>query len=207
MGHHTEPVEPQPDARRLIGWLSRSCVHRHGRDGARQRRRRINPIPAGLTGLVGLKPQRDRIPVGDEHGSAWHGLITLGPLTRSARDAALFLDVASNSPSPTPVDDPHHEPPRPLTIAVATNPPPGANVSLTPDGQAIITDCCEALRKLGHTVIDARLGSRIRRPCCGLWRPRRRGLGRRDGSRPWKPPTHLVGVRPSHQVFDQLALD
>jgi amidase len=25
--------------------------------------------PAGLTGLVGLKPQRDRIPVGDEHGS------------------------------------------------------------------------------------------------------------------------------------------
>jgi amidase len=111
--------------------------------------------PAGLTGLVGLKPQRDRIPVGDEHGSGWHGLITLGPLTRSARDAALFLDVASNSPSP----------------------------------------------------IDARLGSRIRRPCCGLWRPRRRGLGRRDGSQPWKPPTHLVGVRPSHQVFDQLALD
>jgi amidase len=38
--------------------------------------------PAGLTGLVGLKPQRDRVPVGAEHASAWYGLLALGPLTR-----------------------------------------------------------------------------------------------------------------------------
>ncbi|MEO1058194.1 MAG: amidase family protein, partial [Actinomycetota bacterium] len=111
--------------------------------------------PAGLTGLVGLKPQGDRLPVGDEHASGWHGLLTLGPLTRSARDAALFLEVTSNSMSPAPIDDPLHEPSRPLTIAVATNPPPGANVSLAPDGAAIIANCCELLRELGHTVIDA----------------------------------------------------
>ena len=35
--------------------------------------------PGGLTGLVGLKPQRDRLPVGDEHASGWHGLVVLGP--------------------------------------------------------------------------------------------------------------------------------
>lgn len=51
--------------------------------------------PAGLTGLFGLKPQRNRLPVGAEHASGWHGLLVLGPLTRTARDAALLLDVAS----------------------------------------------------------------------------------------------------------------
>lgn len=55
--------------------------------------------PAGLTGLVGLKPQRDRIPVGAEHGSGWNGLVALGPLTRSVRDVALFLDVVTEGGS------------------------------------------------------------------------------------------------------------
>lgn len=111
--------------------------------------------PAAVTGLVGLKPQRGRIPLGDEHASGWYGLITLGPLTRSVLDAGLFLDVASNSKALAPGRGPTNEQPRQLTIAVAVNPPPGSNVSLTPDSRAIISDCCDLLRGLGHTVIDA----------------------------------------------------
>src|SRR3954451_19186506 len=61
--------------------------------------------PAGLTGLVGLKPQRDRIPLGPEHGSAWNGLLVLGPLARSVRDAALFLDVVSTPETSTTLRD------------------------------------------------------------------------------------------------------
>jgi hypothetical protein len=58
--------------------------------------------PAGLTALVGLEPQRDRIPIGSEHGSGWYGLVALGPLCRSVRDAALFLDITSSPPLPAP---------------------------------------------------------------------------------------------------------
>ena len=55
--------------------------------------------PAGLTGLFGMKPQRGRVRVGDEHASGWHGLVVLGPLTRSVRDAACFLDIAATARS------------------------------------------------------------------------------------------------------------
>ena len=68
--------------------------------------------PAGLTGLVGLKPQRDRVTLGPEHASGWHGLIALGPLTRSVRDAALFLDVNQPDDSGTGFSDAANTPPQ-----------------------------------------------------------------------------------------------
>ena len=46
--------------------------------------------------------------LGPEHASGWHGLIALGPLARSVRDAALFLspvapeDTKRNNWLPTP---------------------------------------------------------------------------------------------------------
>ena len=70
----------------------------------------------------GLKPQRGRVPVGDEHASGWHGLVVLGPLTRSVRDAACFLDIASAARASTTFRDALEERSSRLRIAVSTNP-------------------------------------------------------------------------------------
>ena len=69
-------------------------VRRRGDDGhvrtrARERRRRLGALPGWTHRPRGLKPQRpDRVPIGPEHSSAWHGLLVLGALTRTVRDAA-----------------------------------------------------------------------------------------------------------------------
>ncbi|PID96657.1 MAG: amidase [Actinomycetales bacterium] len=73
-----------------------------GSDGAGSIR-----VPASCCGLVGLKPQRGRI------SSApltefWHGLVSLGALTRTVADQALVLDVISGN---MPTDRWRAEPP------------------------------------------------------------------------------------------------
>jgi len=62
-------------------------------------------IPAGFTGLVGLKTTYGRIPRGP-HFSVGALTVTVGGVTRSVRDTARWLDVASGS-HPT---DPHSLP-------------------------------------------------------------------------------------------------
>jgi len=54
-------------------------------------------IPACFVGAFGLKPSFGRIPLGPEphHMLRWVDTVHQGPLTRSVRDAALFLDVAA----------------------------------------------------------------------------------------------------------------
>lgn len=111
--------------------------------------------PAGLTGLVGVKPQRDRVPVGPEHLSGWHGLLVLGPLTRTVRDAALFLDVVAPDHDGTRfVDALSRRSPR-LRIAVSTNPPPGTQVSLSEAGRGAVDAAATLLSGLGHDVFEA----------------------------------------------------
>jgi len=110
--------------------------------------------PAGLTGLVGIKPQRDRIPLGPDHASGWHGLVTLGPLTRSVRDAALFLDIVATTTSPAMFRDAANAPTPRLRIAVSTNPPPGSGVSLSAAGSEIVEDAADLLRGLGHEIVE-----------------------------------------------------
>lgn len=110
--------------------------------------------PAGLTGLVGLKPQRDRVPLGPEHASAWHGLLVLGPLTRSVRDAALFLDIVSTSTVSTVFRDALDEPSRPLRIAVSMKAPPGTQVSLSPARRQEIARIVDLVAALGHEMIE-----------------------------------------------------
>lgn len=50
-------------------------------------------IPAGYTGLFGLKPTRGRTPVGPGVGRQWQGASIDFVLSRSVRDSAAFLDV------------------------------------------------------------------------------------------------------------------
>ena len=110
--------------------------------------------PAGLTGLVGVKPQRDRVPVGSEHHSGWHGLLVLGPITRSVRDAALFLDVVSGDGDGTIFRDAVIARPERLRVAISTNPPPGTLVSLSKIGRNAVEIASSILSELGHEVVE-----------------------------------------------------
>ena len=65
-------------------------------------------IPASVCGLVGLKPARGRVSRGPLDGDA-AGLSVIGPLARTVRDAAAFLDAIAG-PQP---GDPHWAPPLP----------------------------------------------------------------------------------------------
>ena len=69
-------------------------------------------IPASCCGLVGLKPQRDRLSLGALAGH-WHGLSVAGFLTRTVEDTALLLDVAAE-----------RKPDRPFAEAVRGEPGP-----------------------------------------------------------------------------------
>lgn len=112
--------------------------------------------PAGLTGIVGLKPGRDQIPLGPEHGTGWHGLISLGPLARTARDAALFIDVTAH-PVPATTARDALATTSPLRIAVSKNAPPGTLVSLRHAWEAAVDDAAAALAALGHEVFEVEI--------------------------------------------------
>src|SRR5215211_9429813 len=88
-----------------------------GTDGAGSIR-----IPAAFCGVFGLKPQRDRVPLGPGQNDSWHGMTVNGPMARRVADAALFLDVAGGGGF---AEAAGRDPGR-LRIAVSTKVPPGA---------------------------------------------------------------------------------
>ncbi|HEY8584789.1 MAG TPA: amidase [Capillimicrobium sp.] len=115
-------------------------------------------IPAACCGLVGLKPQRMRVPLGPEVGD--HPLVQDGVLTRTVAETAQLLDLlegpdtgdASWAPAP---DGPYREAvdrePGTLRIGVAVNPPlPDATVD--PLCLAAVDDAAALLEELGHEV-------------------------------------------------------
>jgi amidase len=116
-----------------------------GSDGAGSIR-----IPAACCGLVGLKPQRGRVPNAPEV-EPHQGMAVLGPLTRTVEDAGRFLDaVADGGPSFTQAAT--AEPGR-LRIAVSLGLPiPG----LHPDEEqrGAVEETAARLRELGHEVFD-----------------------------------------------------
>jgi len=120
-------------------------------------------IPASVCGLVGLKVSRGRVsngPLsGDVSGLAWHG-----PLTRTVRDAAAWLD-ATAVPMP---GDPHWAPPlapgesflaavdrepRQLRIARYAD-PVIVDEAVDPSCLAAYDDATKLLLELGHHVDD-----------------------------------------------------
>lgn len=90
--------------------------------------------PAALTGLFGIKPQRDRIPLDGHHGGAWYGLIAYGPMTRSVRDAAAFLDATADGAPPDGYLQGLDPPLRSLRIGIALDPLP-AREHTSPTGR------------------------------------------------------------------------
>ncbi|MQA33785.1 amidase [Modestobacter roseus] len=130
----------------------------HGSDGGGSIR-----IPAGINGLVGVKPTRGRVsnaPLGSEVT----GLGVQGPLARTVRDAAAMLDAMAG---PVP-GDPYWAPPLPAgeTFLGATERPPGRlrigrypdsgmpGADLDPQVRAAFEDASALLAGLGHEVED-----------------------------------------------------
>lgn len=139
-------------------------------------------IPAAVCGLVGLKPNRGRVPTADAQSDAAQ-LVVNGPLARTAEDAALLLDVLC-APAPGPAhgnvvrravraapqgsfldgvraarrgDLPWGD--RPLRIGVSTASPFDAvqDIEVSPEARAALDAGVALLRAAGHEVEEAEL--------------------------------------------------
>jgi amidase len=110
--------------------------------------------PSALTGVFGIKPQRDRISLGPDHRDAWNGLIAYGPLARTVRDAAVFLDAVSTEAPTGGFRAALDTPPEPLRIAISFAPPLGSLARLTDERRAAIDETAAILRSLGHHVFE-----------------------------------------------------
>ena len=119
-------------------------------------------IPASLCGLVGLKPSRGRVSRGPLDGDA-AGLSVIGPLARTVRDAAAFLDAIAG---PWP-GDPHWATPLPAgeTFLAACDREPGRLLigryldspipaDIDPTVRAAWAEASDLLAGLGHEVVD-----------------------------------------------------
>ncbi len=110
--------------------------------------------PSALTGLFGIKPQRDRVPLGPDHHDAWNGLTAYGPLARTVRDAAAFLDAtADDLPDGGFVSVLDSSAAR-LRIAVSFNAPPGSLARLADEPRAALEETAVLLHSLGHEVFE-----------------------------------------------------
>jgi amidase len=111
--------------------------------------------PAAWTGLFGIKPTRDRVPVGP-HEDAWQGLSVNGPIARTVADAALFLDATINDdnlPDGGFLAAAAREPGR-LRIAVSTKGPTGTLPYVGKEERRAVAATADLLRRLGHEVVD-----------------------------------------------------
>ena len=119
--------------------------------------------PSAACGLFGIKPQRDRVSLGPDHHDAWNGLSVYGPLARSVRDAAAFLDATSSHPPDGGFVGAIGEGPKRLRVAVSYKPPRGSSARLSDDRRAAVELTAQRLRELGHDVFEAEVdfGSKV----------------------------------------------
>ncbi len=118
-------------------------------------------IPASCCGIVGLKPTRGRISGAPMYGEIT-GLATAGPLARTVRDAAAFLDVMAGRA----VGDPFWAPESEVSFLSACDQEPGrlriarfavpviAETDVDPACVQAWEDASRLLETLGHDVVD-----------------------------------------------------
>ena len=116
-------------------------------------------IPAGCTGLFGMKPSRGRTPMGPATTEGWNGQSTVHAVSRSVRDNAALLDATHGIEIGSRYDAPHEsrsylsalqQDPKPLKIALWDTAPNGTRPDA--EAQAGLDATGKLLESLGHTV-------------------------------------------------------
>ena len=107
-------------------------------------------IPAAFCGLVGLKPQRDRIPYLPGGRPHWHGLSVVGGMGRTVRDAALFYEAVTGQGWGAAAAA---DPPK-LRVALTLKVPPGILAKVDPAIGRATEEIADLLRSLGHEVVE-----------------------------------------------------
>jgi Asp-tRNA(Asn)/Glu-tRNA(Gln) amidotransferase A subunit family amidase len=120
-------------------------------------------IPSSCCGAVGLKPSRGRVSFSPSMGEAWAGFATSGPIARSVRDVAMFLDVIAGPV----VGDPYWAPPpsEPFSAAVSKRPKKlrlaaileSAEAKVDPEVTAASEAVLKAFQEMGHSVEHVKL--------------------------------------------------
>jgi amidase len=121
-------------------------------------------IPAANCGLVGLKPQRDRIPL-TPLGEHWLGLSVVGFEARRVADAALLMDVATEGAHGYAAAA--ASAPAALRIGVSVKPP--VPVPVHADVKRAVEDAAGALRSLGHETAEANPDYGVTNPAAVRW--------------------------------------
>lgn len=115
-------------------------------------------IPACYTGLFGMKCTFGRIPRGPFEMLEWGDTVVFGPLTRTVRDAALYLDAVVGAHPADPDSLPH---PGMSYIAVLERLPPRLRIAWSPtlgyarsqpDVMREVMTAVNVFEKLGHSV-------------------------------------------------------
>jgi aspartyl-tRNA(Asn)/glutamyl-tRNA(Gln) amidotransferase subunit A len=115
-------------------------------------------IPAAYSGCFGFKPTFGRIPIGPWPYVSYSNMIVMGPLTRTVRDAALYLDCTAGTHPADPFSLPR--PPQPYQAGL-DNFPARMRIAFSPDlgyarvqkdVQACVEKAALAFAETGHAV-------------------------------------------------------
>lgn len=113
-------------------------------------------IPAAACGLVGLKPRKGRVPIAPKtaENGGWHGLTHYGVLTRRVRDTAVMLEaLADGAVGWAAAAD---RAPGRLRVALDVHAPPLVLLRPRAEARHGVTGVADALRGLGHEVLERR---------------------------------------------------